>query len=265
MMRMLNLGCGDRFHSDWVNLDVYSGNPDVQIADIRKGIPFSSDEFEVVYHSHVLEHLSRQKAKELIDECYRVLKPDGILRVVVPDLESVVREYLAILKMIDDGDQRGQARYDWILLELFDQFVRTRPGGEMMDYLRRLDNPEADYVVSRIGTWAEPLLNNVSALGANPVSAAFSTRLRYLLRRLRIVISGLWPARQDFIHRGERHQWMYDRYSLRLILESSGFKAIDQVDHNESRIAGWNRYHLDTEMNGLPANPGSLYLEAVKP
>jgi predicted SAM-dependent methyltransferase len=43
----------------------------------------------------MLEHLSRDQARFVLRECHRVLRPGGSLRLVVPDLEVLVRAYLA--------------------------------------------------------------------------------------------------------------------------------------------------------------------------
>ena len=83
---MLNLGCGKIFHPDWVNVDLISNNPHVVAFDLNLGIPFAAESFDIVYHSHILEHLERPYAEHLLQECFRVLKPGGLLRVVVPDL-----------------------------------------------------------------------------------------------------------------------------------------------------------------------------------
>ena len=86
---MLNLGCGGRFHPEWTNIDFYSSGGAVIAHDLNLGIPFPDSSFDVVYHSHVLEHFPKAKARRFIAECVRVLKPGGILRVVVPDLEDL--------------------------------------------------------------------------------------------------------------------------------------------------------------------------------
>src|SRR6266576_6947071 len=96
-MKGLNLGCGTRFHPEWTNIDVGYVNPHVQIHDVRKGLPFLDDTFDVVYHSHLLEHLPRESALPFSQECYRVLKRGGIIRVAVPDLERIARLYLQTL------------------------------------------------------------------------------------------------------------------------------------------------------------------------
>jgi predicted SAM-dependent methyltransferase len=88
-MNYLNLGCGSRFHKDWVNLDKHPTNSQVQKYDVQNGIPFPNNTFNVVYHSHLLEHLTKENGRIFMYDCFRVLKPGGVLRVVVPDLEQI--------------------------------------------------------------------------------------------------------------------------------------------------------------------------------
>src|SRR5713101_3179889 len=74
----LNLGCGERFHPAWVNVDL-AYLPGVMRCDLRDGIPFPDRSFSIVYHSHLLEHLPREHAPAFLLECNRVLQPGGIL------------------------------------------------------------------------------------------------------------------------------------------------------------------------------------------
>ena len=100
-MQMVNVGCGRHFHRDWVNLDLVSGVPGVMRHDLRRGLPFDKAACDVIYHSHLLEHLTDKNARSFLSDCFRVLKPGGILRVVVPDLEGISRAYLASLKQAE--------------------------------------------------------------------------------------------------------------------------------------------------------------------
>jgi len=59
--------------------------------------------------------------------------------------------------------------------------------------------------------------------------------------------------------------WMYDAYSLRELLGQTGFIGVGRRTAIESRIPGWQTYHLDTEPNGAVYKPDSLYMEGVKP
>jgi hypothetical protein len=67
-------------------------------ADSRKRIPTASGSASVVYSSHMLEHLDSEEARAFLREAHRVLKSNGVLRIVVPDLRLLVDAYLA------DGD-----------------------------------------------------------------------------------------------------------------------------------------------------------------
>lgn len=261
MLRMLNLGCGDRYHKDWVNVDIQAAGKCVIAADLRSGIPFPECYFDAVYHSHLLEHLPRHEAKGLIDECYRVMKPGGTLRVVVPDLEAIVREYLKALDMIDAGDERGEFRYEWILLELYDQVVRTKPGGEMLTHLRQADMQEADYVIARTGTWAEDIIRSIDPVSSSPDRWG---GLRRIARTVRDRVRLFFAPKREFRQSGEIHQWMYDRYSLSKLVSEAGFEDVRIVGSAESRIVGWTSYLLDIEADGRTAKPDSLYIEAVK-
>lgn len=71
--------------------------PTTQIHDLSKGIPHATGSVDVVYSSHTLEHFTEEGADALLAECYRVLKPDGLIRIVVPDFKVIARAYL-------DGD-----------------------------------------------------------------------------------------------------------------------------------------------------------------
>ena len=50
---------------------------------------------DIIYCSHVLEHLSLEDFRKAIKEVYRILKPGGTFRGVLPDLEIEAKKYLA--------------------------------------------------------------------------------------------------------------------------------------------------------------------------
>ncbi len=120
----INLGAGKQHHEGWIAYDrsraalivrsrvlsklaglamriagsngnVRAWPPDTRIHDVVKGIPHATASVDAVYSSHMLEHLPPEGARRVLAECYRVLKPRGTLRLVVPDLEVLVHAYLA--------------------------------------------------------------------------------------------------------------------------------------------------------------------------
>src|ERR1043165_2793625 len=157
----LNLGCGTSFSKDWTNIDFVSGSEHVQAHNLLKGIPFSDNSFELVYHSHVLEHFPKTKAPEFIGECYRVLKPGGVIRIAIPDLEQIARNYV---KYLDESLQNvpgAEQKYDWTLLEMYDQVVREKSGGDMAAYIKDASKNNDDFILQRNGKEAEGLIRSL--------------------------------------------------------------------------------------------------------
>jgi SAM-dependent methyltransferase len=58
-------------------------------------LPYPDDSVEVVYSSHMIEHLDRTDATRFVTEAFRVLRRGGALRLVAPDLRMLVDEYTA--------------------------------------------------------------------------------------------------------------------------------------------------------------------------
>lgn len=61
--------------------------------NIKYGLPFHDESVDYIYSSHLLEHLFKEDAWTLLNEMYRILRKNGIIRIVVPDLEYVVELY----------------------------------------------------------------------------------------------------------------------------------------------------------------------------
>ena len=108
----LNLGCGENVVDGWVNTDYSIGarigkipvikrvvknlgvfsvdwNDQILISDLTKPFPWQDNEIDIIYSSHALEHLDKSDGRAFIGECYRVLKPGGIVRIVVPNLDDI--------------------------------------------------------------------------------------------------------------------------------------------------------------------------------
>ena len=278
----LNLGCGSRYHPDWINIDIAPQGPEVIQNDLSRGIPFPNASCDVVYHAAVLEHLRRSDAEAFLAECYRVLKPDGIVRVGVPNLEKICQLYLSRLTAALNGEKTAAHDYDWIMLELFDQIVREKGGGGMLDYLRQNPLPNETFVYERIGEEGRELVkalrsSSVCLQRSSPSLSAFLHKLRRGLGALPSLAKRriLWwlLAAEDrraleigrFRFAGEAHQWMYDRYSLARLLGLTGFRDPQLQDANTSRIPNWTSFYLDTLPDGQVIKPDLFFMEAIKP
>jgi len=112
----INIGCGLSGIGGWHNLDnsptitlaripvlnrllkTPAWPSDVRRYDVRKGLRFADGSVRYIYSSHTFEHFTYAESLAIAKECFRVLAPQGILRIVVPDLELIVREYLTDAK-----------------------------------------------------------------------------------------------------------------------------------------------------------------------
>lgn len=65
----------------------------LEYADAVKGLPLANNTVEVIYSSHMFEHLDRDEASAFLDEAKRVLCPGGIIRLVVPDIAKQIDKY----------------------------------------------------------------------------------------------------------------------------------------------------------------------------
>ncbi|MDR2855885.1 MAG: methyltransferase domain-containing protein [Methanomicrobiales archaeon] len=242
----LNLGCGTRYHKDLINIDTF-GNHDIIPWNLAKKLPIPDASVDVIYSSHVLEHLTPDDTRRHLQECHRILKPKGIIRIVVPDLEKIARTYLTCLEAALSEEEGANARYNWIMLELLDQMVRHTSGGHMLAYWSQADVPAEDFIISQVGV--EYLRSRSYILEQN------STPKPSPQNPLSVGLFRLC---------GEVHQWMYDRYSLSRLLMEVGFSKITQVTSTQSSIQAYTSYNLDTEPDGSTYKPDSLYIEALR-
>ena len=126
----------------WINLDIDTRPSLYQYAsqggyaymamDLRFGLPWPDDRADYIFSSHFLEHVPYRIGEGLIRECKRVLKPGGVMRFGLPDLEKIVGLYnektLKSLDKINEGCKKSfydaerfweiltrehQACYDW--------------------------------------------------------------------------------------------------------------------------------------------------------
>ncbi|HWF93152.1 MAG TPA: methyltransferase domain-containing protein [Terriglobales bacterium] len=109
----VNIGCGTSVADGWYNIDnsptiwlsrvplirqifqVPAWPKNVHRYNVLKGLPFSDGTVDFIYSSHTFEHFTFDQSLALTQECFRALKPGGVLRIVVPDLNQLVRSYLA--------------------------------------------------------------------------------------------------------------------------------------------------------------------------
>lgn len=283
----VNLACGSTFveGDPWINLDYAPSSTAVQSADLLAPLPFGNDSVAVVYSSHFLEHVPRPRVPGLLAECFRVLRPGGVLRLVMPDLEEMCREYLA---RRDAGDHE---KADLVVVEMIDQCVRQTGGGELGALYRTYSadpirhKAMIDYLQWRNGESLRPVATQ-NADNGSAVLAPHPTRSRRLLdrtttlpSRVRIRAQNAWfawllrrlpPAFREqnvsLASVGERHHWLWDQHQLTAALRSAGFEHIERCRCDTGRIDGFPYFPLDVDDDGRARKGAeSMYVEASKP
>jgi len=90
----LHLGCGKRFIPEFTHHIDARKFPHVDyVASVDKLKMFKKNSVDLIYACHLLEHFKRNQTESVLKEWHRVLKPGGILRLAVPDLDQLIRVY----------------------------------------------------------------------------------------------------------------------------------------------------------------------------
>ena len=157
-MRIINLGCGTKTsqNPDVVNIDwsislIIKKNfflrflfskllskeryqnfkkipNNIIVHDLRKGIPFKNNSVDAVYHSHLLEHIDRSKVKDFLREIFRVLKPNGVQRIVVPNLYFLCKSYIENYEKCTNQNIISE-KHDHFVAAILEQSVRKEAYG----------------------------------------------------------------------------------------------------------------------------------------
>lgn len=89
----VNLGCGNNSGREFTNVDVLKFPNIHHIHEIEKLPMFADNSVDMVYGSHVVEHIPMERLMAALTEWKRVLKPGGIFRFSVPDFDQIIKIY----------------------------------------------------------------------------------------------------------------------------------------------------------------------------
>ncbi len=134
-----HLGCGKQYMPHAVNIDRY----DLTVADVKADagfLPLQSECTEAVSSHHLLEHLSYTEAVYGLAECFRILKPNGVIEIETPDPEQSFRAFLEskedrqkarVLSWIFGEEQSGQGHRALFPRELLSKMVTEAGFGQL--------------------------------------------------------------------------------------------------------------------------------------
>jgi ubiquinone/menaquinone biosynthesis C-methylase UbiE len=120
----------DCFYFGWINIDILDmksyadqfGFNFIQ-HDVTKPLLIKDGIVDIISSSHLLEHLTREEGYNFLKECYRIMKPGGIIRISVPDTKKItedyvegrIREHRFINTGVADADDDAGAYYNLLL------------------------------------------------------------------------------------------------------------------------------------------------------
>lgn len=117
------------FHYGWINMDQHDLGEwakkfsfNYKQHDARKPLPFENGTVDMMYHCHFLEHLDYRAGMTFLRECARVIKPDGVMRIILPDAAGLMAKYqkneLGMYDELNDGCAASSAQISklWTLL-----------------------------------------------------------------------------------------------------------------------------------------------------
>ena len=107
----LHIGGGPRLLEGWLNTDLESSSG-VMAMDATRAFPFADGSFAFLFSEHMIEHVPYEGGVSMVQECYRVLQPGGVIRLVTPDLKALASLYASPLGEIEKG------YLDWFCAEL---------------------------------------------------------------------------------------------------------------------------------------------------
>jgi len=110
---LIHLGCGDIASPEFINVDARPAPHLHYVRDARDLSIFPDGYADLVYASHVLEHMPSPILKNVLWEWRRILKPDGVLRLSVPDFDALLDIYQACGHDIDSIAARLMGGQDY--------------------------------------------------------------------------------------------------------------------------------------------------------
>jgi predicted SAM-dependent methyltransferase len=161
----LDIGCGKSKQPGFIGVDSIAFEGVDKVMDVRK-VPwdYADNSVDEIHTSHFVEHLTREEWVPFFNEAYRVLKPKGILRVIVPHFshacahgdpthKSFCSEWMAYYLNKGWRDINGPhtgytCDFDWVIGGSWDDWLKTRNDESRMFAMNRYINSFRDLIIT---------------------------------------------------------------------------------------------------------------------
>lgn len=99
--RKLHIGCGFNLIDGWLNSDYQPYPIDILRLDATQTFPIEDNKFDYIFSEHMIEHIKYAEGLSMLAECFRILRPQGTIRVSTPNLPFLIDLYRS-----DKSDQQ---------------------------------------------------------------------------------------------------------------------------------------------------------------
>ena len=272
-IKLVNIACGDVYikNNNWVNLDIISNNKYVTKINLLNKLPFLDNSVDAIYCSHFLEHIPIDKVSNFLHECFRILKKGGVFRLVLPDFESLSKEYLKQVKL------KNKVKSKIVLLTIIDQCVRKKPGGLLNEFYKdlltkkKVKKSEIKYLTFLNGVDFETKSKNKS-------KRTFNSYIQKIYSLIKIIFLNIWlrfimmllpktfkEQNISLARIGELHHWIWDYYSLSDYLVKAGFSKTIRQKYNMTISKVSKLYIFDQDRKKkMSRGIESMYIESLK-
>ena len=139
----LHIGAQGHVLEAWLNVDIFTGASDqVAYMDATKKFPFENNSFDYIFSEHMIEHIDHAQGNFMLSECFRVLKPNGKIRIATPDIDRLL--------LLDLSQGSGKDYFDDLVRPGFETHgIRIKPDiGYVLNYI--MHNFGHQFVYNRV-------------------------------------------------------------------------------------------------------------------
>jgi len=90
--RYINLGGGNWYYPHWENIDLKANKLFTTYRidlDSQVSLPFYDNTVQIIFIQNMIYYLKKENVQHLFEECYRVLKNDGLIHISITDGDSI--------------------------------------------------------------------------------------------------------------------------------------------------------------------------------
>jgi SAM-dependent methyltransferase len=234
-IRRLNWGCGSHVGEGWINSDIKE-SPEVNlVADIKTGLPLAASSIDYAVSVHALPELPYDDLVPALVEIRRVLKPGGVLRLVLPDLGRAIDAYLT-----------GDDRYFHLVAD-----DATTPGGRLITQLLWYGYSRSLFTADFSAELLEKAgYVNIEMCKAHQTASAFPEIIELDNREA----ESLYVEATNPVHEPRIHWRVYNRRSKM----AATFEVQDVSLAGQGAGGDLEAAHLDAPVAGMRVEDGTL-------